>query len=514
MPFALALTFLSAEEALEIRSSGVLVLLVLGFAVVAVLLGLGLRGLSRAERETQDALSRAESAEAAQRSRADEMARVLEASQTLALTGEGQVDYLGMLAAITPEQATSFLVRIDDDEGVVIAAHGPLAASLVGMTRRSHGQPAENAAPAPLASYSASGRSVGVPMPIGHFGPVGGELQAALTITIADRDGRAIGHMHILDPIGERVLEPGFVSLAQLVANQITVAMENIGLMAKLRLQLFEGQRMQQQLIQASKLGAVGELAAAVAHEVNNPLTGILGFSELLLAELPADDPRHDEVLVIRDEAVRARSIVKALLEFARPRPPQRIPTSLNDLARTTLDLVRFRAQDASVQIQTTFGELPCLDVDPDALKQVLLNLFNNAIDAMRGGGRLRVSTAQVGEKVRVTVADDGIGMDADTRGRIFTPFFTTRAVTGGGTGLGLSVSRQIVEGHGGTIEVESELGRGAVFTIWLPASWSAFEGTVLVPGAEAARQPANEAGVSAEGQAAPDQPTRSETAA
>jgi signal transduction histidine kinase len=263
---------------------------------------------------------------------------------------------------------------------------------------------------------------------------------------------------------------------------------ENDALMARLRRELSANQHVAQQLLQASKMGAVGELAAAVAHQVNNPLTGILGFAELLLSEVPADDPRHDEVAVIRDEAVRARTIVRALLEFARPRPPQRIPASLNDLARSTLELVRVRAHEADVAIVADYGEVPCLELDPDAVKQVFLNLFNNAIDAMPEGGTLRVSAEQVGDRVRVVVGDTGIGMDEETRPRIFTPFFSTRAANGDGMGLGLSVSRQIVENHGGTIEVESTLGEGAVFTVWLPASLEAFEDPVLAEGAEPER--------------------------
>jgi two-component system NtrC family sensor kinase len=263
---------------------------------------------------------------------------------------------------------------------------------------------------------------------------------------------------------------------------------ENNALMARLRRELSANQHVGQQLLQASKMGAVGELAAAVAHQVNNPLTGILGFAELLLSEVPADDPRHDEVAIIRDEAVRARTIVRALLEFARPRPPQRIPASLNDLARSTLELVRVRAHETDVAIVADYGEVPCLELDPDAVKQVFLNLFNNAIDAMPEGGTLRVSAEQVGDRVRVVVGDTGIGMDEETRRRIFTPFFSTRAANGDGTGLGLSVSRQIVENHGGTIEVESTLGEGAAFTVWLPASLEAFEDPVLATGAEPER--------------------------
>jgi signal transduction histidine kinase len=311
------------------------------------------------------------------------------------------------------------------------------------------------------------------------------EIVAALSVRLVDHNGGALGWLNLIDTVDDQMLEPGFVNLAQLVANQIGVAMENQALLARVQRQLVEVQRVQQQLVRATKLGAIGELAAAVAHEVNNPLTGILGFSELLLSELPEDDPRHQEASIIQTEAVRARGIIRSLLEFSRPRPPQRIPTDLNALARSTLELVSFTTSAAGISISDHYSELPSLEIDPDALKQVLLNLLNNAVEAMPRGGALRLSTLIADDRVGVVVADSGIGMDARTRSRIFTPFFSTRAGTGGGTGLGLPVSLQIVEGHGGSIEVQSEPGSGSAFTVWLPLSWAAFDGAVIVPGTE-----------------------------
>src|SRR5664279_5286557 len=131
-------------------------------------------------------------------------------------------------------------------------------------------------------------------------------LVAALSVRLVDHNGGSLGWLNLIDTVDDQMLEPGFVNLAQLVANQIGVAMENQALLARVQRQLVEVQRVQQQLVRATKLGAIGELAAAVAHEVNNPLTGILGFSELLLSELPEDDPRHQEASIIRAEAVRA----------------------------------------------------------------------------------------------------------------------------------------------------------------------------------------------------------------
>lgn len=460
-----------------------------GLLLIGLTLVLGLRDLRAAESRTTVALRRAETAESRQRARADELAAVLQASERLAL-GEGNLDFSAILAALTPPGATSFLTRVEGDpesptaESVVVAAHGPLAPWLVGARRRIEpGRTDDGNRPEPLTSYSVSGRVAGVISVPKELAQAGADVRSTLGVRLADHVGRSPGWLYLLDQAGERVLEPEFVSLAQLVARQIGVAIENQVLLTRVQRQLKEVRQVQQQLVHASKLGAIGELAAAVAHEVNNPLTGILGFSELLLAELPSDDPRHEEAAVIRAEAVRARSIIRALLEFARSRPPQRIPSDLNALSRSTLDLVRFRAQESDVSILEEYAELPILEIDPDALKQVVLNLINNAFDAMPRGGELRVSTHAEGDLVSLTVADSGTGMDTDTRARIFTPFFSTRAAHDGGTGLGLSVSLRIVEGHGGSIEVETEPGSGAAFTVWLPTTWSAFDGAVIVAG-------------------------------
>ena len=473
LPLAVVVGMLAVEDALRPGGSFLATALTVGILVITGLIVIGLRDLRTAQVRTATAMDRAAAAEAAQRTRANELARALRASESLAPTGEGQVDYLGVLEASTPEGATSFLVRVEEGaEARVVAAHGPMAASVVGIGRAIAG-PASRLGEdgSPVVMFSASGRNRGVDVPREHMAGAAAEIEAGLSIRLIDHGGTGLGWLHMVDHRGERILEPAFVSLAQLVANQVAVAMENNALLARVRLQLAEVQRVQQQLVQASKPGAVGELAGAVAHEVNNPLTGILGYAELLMEELPADDPRRDEVVVIRDEAFRARSIVKALLEFARPRQPQRTPTNLDDLVRSTLELVRFRASGAGVRIVAEYGDLPHLDIDADAFRQVLLNLFGNAVDAMPRGGTLRVATVVDPEYARIVVSDEGVGMDERTRGRIFAPFFSTRIGGTGGNGLGLSVSLQTVESHGGTIEVESAPGRGSTFTVSLPIS-------------------------------------------
>lgn len=466
----------------DVLASSALIVLLVEVMVMPII---GYRFHRVAESRTHEALGRAAAAEAGQRARADELARVLTASRGFALTNAGQVDYMSVLAEMTPKGASSLLICADADTdmgGTVVAAHGPLAASVVGTQRRMSSGCARAGETAEIASYSATGRTIGSALDFEALAGYEPPVLAVLSIRMTGHDHRCLGELHMVDHVAERILEPDFVTLAQLVSNQFGVAMENSALLARVRSQLVEVRRVQEQLVQASKLSAIGELAAAVAHEVNNPLTGILGFAELLMGELPDSDPRHAEATVIRDEALRSRAIVRALLEFARPRPPQRVPSDINELSRSALDLIRFRAVESGVKLVTSFGDLPGVAIDSDAVRQVLLNLFNNAVDAMPDGGELRLTTIAEAERVGIVVADVGVGMDDRTRQRIFAPFFSTRAGSGAGTGLGLSISLQIVESHGGSIDVDSKPGHGSVFTVWLPIHAAGFDGDVVIP--------------------------------
>jgi signal transduction histidine kinase len=402
------------------------------------------------------------------------------------LAGAGEADYSEALAAITPHGGMSLLVRPEGpSEAVVVAAHGPHVGSLIGLKRPLSGQ-GDSIVSGVFASVGESGRVFGAAPARLQSAAADIRVEAALRVDLVDHDGSRLGWLELADQSRDRILEPSFVNLALLVANQIGVAMDHGTQLTSAKWQLAEVERVQERLIQTSKRVAVGELAAMVAHEVNNPLTGILGFAELLLNELPEEDSRREEAVVIRTEAVRARTIIKALLEFARPRQPQRLPTDLNELARATLDLQRSRAEKARVEVVEEYADLPPLDVDSEALEQVLLNLVNNSLQAMPGGGQLRVATRVERDGVALVVADTGVGMDAETRSRIFTPFFSTRAGSVAGTGLGLSVSLRIVEGHHGTIDVESEAGKGAAFTIRLPVTPRNSDGPVFLPGVDA----------------------------
>lgn len=235
-----------------------------------------------------------------------------------------------------------------------------------------------------------------------------------------------------------------------------------------------EAQRLaESRLVQAAKLAAVGEMAAGIAHELNNPLTSVTGFAELVMEDIPQDSPsRQDLDLVIR-EARRARDVVRRLLDFARQSESARASASLNKVVEDVVTLTRHLILTNGVELDLKLQEdLPWVSMDENQMKQVLLNLVHNALQAMPGGGQLEIQTAEsqkVGrDGVIVSVRDTGVGIPPEDQTRIFEPFFTTRA-NHGGTGLGLSVTYGIVSDHGGEIELLSQPGAGSTFTVWLP---------------------------------------------
>jgi len=235
-----------------------------------------------------------------------------------------------------------------------------------------------------------------------------------------------------------------------------------------------EAQRLaENRLIQAAKLAAVGEMAAGIAHELNNPLTSVTGFAELVMDDLPMDSPSRPDIDLVVREARRARDVVRRLLDFARQSESARANASLNkvveDVVTLTHHLIHTNGVELKLELQQ---ELPWVSMDENQMKQVLLNFVHNALQAMPGGGILEIKTAamqKVGrDGVMVSVRDNGVGIKPEDQPRIFEPFFTTKADRGG-TGLGLSVTYGIVSDHGGEIEVVSQPEVGSTFTVWLP---------------------------------------------
>ena len=220
----------------------------------------------------------------------------------------------------------------------------------------------------------------------------------------------------------------------------------------------------------SEKLAAVGRLAAGVAHEINNPLTGVLTFAHLLKDKENMDGQDKQDLDLIIHETTRVSEIVHDLLEFARERAAAKEPLDMNTVIRRTIQLLGNQEAFRHVTVDEDLDEdLPKVDGDVNQLQQVLLNLCLNACEAMPDGGTLTVKTLAQDGKVLVKVADTGCGIKREHLDRIFEPFFTTKPV-GKGTGLGLSVSYGIIQEHSGTMEVESEGGKGTTFRIALPS--------------------------------------------
>lgn len=226
----------------------------------------------------------------------------------------------------------------------------------------------------------------------------------------------------------------------------------------------------QVQLIQTEKLSSLGRLAAGVAHELNNPLTGVMTFSHLLLKNAQDEATKRDLEIIIR-ETTRCREIIKGVLDFARQNPPQRKLCYINGVIEKTLSLLQHQAVFHNITIERKLNELlPQIWIDENQIEQVVMNIALNAAEAMNGQGILSVSSgvSQGGDFVEVRVSDTGMGIPQENLSKIFDPFFTTKDPQRG-TGLGLSVSYGIIQKHHGDIIVESEVGKGTTFTVRLP---------------------------------------------
>ncbi|MDZ7378650.1 MAG: ATP-binding protein, partial [candidate division KSB1 bacterium] len=236
-------------------------------------------------------------------------------------------------------------------------------------------------------------------------------------------------------------------------------------------------QRAQQTIMQSERLATVGQLAAGVAHELNNPLGGILLYANLLLEKAKDGDPIKEDLQVIVRETERCRRIVRGLLDFSRQTKLEMTLTDLNRIINTTLDLVVTQAIFKGITVTRNLSPLlPKVMVDVGQMQQVFINIIMNAAEAMAGNGSLEVTTSvQDNSYVVTSIRDTGPGIPEEIRSKIFDPFFTTKPL-GKGTGLGLSIAFGIVRKHNGVIEVETEVGKGTTFHIKLPVMDTADE--------------------------------------
>lgn len=286
-----------------------------------------------------------------------------------------------------------------------------------------------------------------------------------LAIIWLKQKGILTGFLMTINKEGAEFVEED-IRLLSVIANNFSVAMDNAQLYRDLHTQMQKLKDTQEQLVQAAKLAAIGELAANIAHEINNPLTSILGYAELMREEEDIESIMRD-LEIIESESLRARDIVRQLLEFSKKWPLKISKVDINRLLKEVIDLISLNLKDSEINIVDDFSHIPQISADASQLKQVFLNLINNAIQSMPNGGTLSIRTAKIDNSVMIEVSDTGTGIPDNVARKIFEPFFTTKKDRG--TGLGLPISYRIIKKHGGRIEVKKRVDKGTTFRVILP---------------------------------------------
>ncbi len=225
---------------------------------------------------------------------------------------------------------------------------------------------------------------------------------------------------------------------------------------------------LQEKVRRSERLASLGRLAAGVAHEIRNPLSSIRGFAQFFLQRFKGREKEEEYASVMVKEVDRLNRVITELLDFARPKEPHREPHSLEEILDHTLELLKPELAKKKAEVEKDYeSELPLARVDRDQLSQAFLNLLINSLEAMEEGGKVRVRVQREGrDSLRVSISDTGRGIPQEELEKVFEPFFSTKRK---GTGLGLAIVHQIMEGHGGNIQVESKEGEGTDFQIVLP---------------------------------------------
>ena len=322
-------------------------------------------------------------------------------------------------------------------------------------------------------------------------------IQASQVVVLWAKD-RIMGVL-IIGCRDERAFSTADLNLLFAVANQMAITIDKSLLLEKTREAYDSLRQAQEQLLQSEKMAAVGQLISGVAHELNNPLTAILGYSQLLKSDESIETRHADYLEKLYKQAQRTHHIVQNLLSFARQHKPQRAPVQVNQILEETLVLREYDMKLNNIVVHRKFDPImPATPGDFHQLEQVFMNILNNAVDAIRekgGPGEIWIRTEVAGDRLKVELADNGSGVSNPHR--IFDPFYTTKPV-GKGTGLGLSICYGIIKEHGGEIQVRNSPPRGATFTITLPlaaleapappksiAPIAQFSGTVLLAESE-----------------------------
>lgn len=302
-------------------------------------------------------------------------------------------------------------------------------------------------------------------------------VQSVLATPMIAHD-KVVGVLNLYAKKSVNIFDDSAVRLAEIYAAQAAVAIENARLVSELRHAAAELEarverrtrqlrETQEQIIRAEKLAVVGRLAASVAHEVNNPLQSMALQLQLLTDERLADG-LQERLVILQKEVARISAIVRRLLDFQRRKPGERSSQSVAELLQDVLVLAGKQLQNSRVEvINKACAQELTIEVVPDQMKQVFLNLVLNAVDAMPHGGKLNIATCWSDGLVTIAFTDTGDGMSPETLEKLFEPFFSTKQE---GSGLGLAISHEIVSEHGGSLEAISAPGEGSTFIVGLPA--------------------------------------------
>lgn len=299
------------------------------------------------------------------------------------------------------------------------------------------------------------------------------KVRSAMCVPIRTKDS-IIGIMYVDTRITVGEFSRRDLEMLTAICNQIGVSIENARLFEDLEKANRELKEKQTELIESEKMAALGHLAGGIVHEVKNPLTGIVGYSQMLLRNLKEGKKDPDVIekglAVIEKQGQRCMGILRNLLEFSRRKPSRMKSVNVNQVIEEALAIMAYHIEPGKTKIEVIKRYDPNLSqvkADPDQLQQVFLNLCINARDAMSSGGTLTIVTKNAEKEVIIEFIDTGCGIPEDKLGLIFKPLYTTKE-EGKGTGLGLSVSKEIIERHNGRIDVKSEVGKGTTFTVRL----------------------------------------------
>jgi len=281
---------------------------------------------------------------------------------------------------------------------------------------------------------------------------------------------RALGALYVDNQETSAPFSPDSLRAAEALARHAALAIENAQLFEREQRTIEELRIAQKQLLQSEKLATIGQMAAGIAHELNTPLTYIMGNLELLQGQ-DMGEPQRDMMRSIARGAERIKGLAQSLLAFSRPSQEELLPLAPNEVIERSLELCHYQVLKGGVRLERSLApNLPCIMGVSNQIEMALINLVVNAIQAMEGGGALRVTSRLQGEEVEILVADTGPGIPDDVQPRIFEPFFTTKP-EGRGTGLGLSTVLMVVERHRGKVDFTSKPGDGTTFRITFPAA-------------------------------------------